>query len=91
MLDFTADQLKAQEELQIAIEKHSRAFRRSPDDHTPEILTDWILVACVVEFDGDERRVSYHMGFPGGQLEEHRAIGLCATAKSIILTPVEDS
>lgn len=82
---MTPEQELANTALEKAITDHVKAFRGTEGDNTPEMVTDWVLVACVTSFSGDERLVAYHMGFSNGQMDDHRAVGLCRVGEDLIL------
>lgn len=70
---FTDGQNEVQQELQDVLERHVRAF----SDEDPGLLVDWACVAQLTRFGDDGAKESaYHLIFAGGEMEEHRAIGL---------------
>jgi len=80
-----SDRKEAQEQLQIAIENHIRAFRSDYAGNV-EVTGDWMLVASVLSIDpdNDSRGYAYHMAFSGGEQPEHIAYGLLRTAEQIM-------
>ena len=74
-MKMTDEQRAAQEALQAALEAHNRAW--TPPGEDPGLLVDWIVVGQTTRFDDDGDRVSaYDLIFAGGQMDEHRAVGL---------------
>lgn len=80
------EQQAAQDKLQIAIEEHVRAFRSSMQVGDVEVVGDWVLVAAVagIDLETQERRYAYNLGFSGGELPEHVAIGLLRRATRLV-------
>lgn len=81
---MTPEQHEAQDQLERAVSAHVKAFRSDSLADNPEMATDWVVIACVTSFDGDERMTAYHMGFSGGEMDDHRASGLCRVAERLI-------
>jgi hypothetical protein len=80
---MTQEQADAQNALERAIVNHVQAFR-SEFAENPEMVGDWMLIAAVASLDGTEQRTAYHLGFSGGEMEEHRAYGLLRTADKLL-------
>jgi hypothetical protein len=83
--DRTPEQLKAQDDLQIAIENHVIAFRAGTSDQV-EVTGDWMVIASVqsINLEDNERRYAYHLGFSGGEQPEHIALGLLRLGEQLI-------
>lgn len=78
---LTDRQKAAQKALAAAIEEQRAAFTDATDSDTPEVVTDWMLIAACASYNGDgEQLVSYHMAFPDDELMDHRAKGLALHA-----------
>lgn len=74
-MKLTDEQRATQQALQEALEAHSRAW--SPEGEDPGLLVDWIVVTQTTRFDDEgDRESAYGLIFAGGQMDEHRAIGL---------------
>ena len=74
-MKMSDEQRATQEALQAALEAHSRAWARPGED--PGLLVDWTVVTQTTRFDDEGNRESaYGLIFAGGQMDEHRAIGL---------------
>lgn len=72
---MTPDQQAAQDNLQVALERHVRAFK--PDLSDGELLVDWATIAQLTRFSPEGRRESaYQLIYANGAMEEHRAKGL---------------
>lgn len=67
-----AERKAAQEALQLAVERHVRAYR----DGDTGVVSDWILVSTTTGFNGDDVTSAYYLAYMGGQMPEHRALGL---------------
>jgi hypothetical protein len=75
MKEWTDEQRATQDALQAALEAHNRAW--SPAGADPGLLVDWVVVTQTTRFDDDGDRISaYGLIFAGGQMDEHRAVGL---------------
>lgn len=73
-MKMTEEQRAAEAQLQEALEAHVRAWKPAHEDG---LLVDWTIVAQLTSFDDDgDRQSAYHLIFGGGQMDEHRAIGL---------------
>lgn len=84
---MTPEQQAAQEALQVAVERHVRAFR--PGVAMVEVTGDWLLVACITILDTDkadlgERSYAYNLAFSGGEQPEHIAYGLLREAEILL-------
>lgn len=82
----TPEQIEAQDQLQVAIENHVRAYRKEFASADVEVTGDWLLVAGVTSLDLDttERRYAYHLAFSGGEMPEHVAYGLLRMADDLL-------
>lgn len=79
----TQEQADAQNALERAIADHVQAFR-GPYADNPEMTGDWMLIASVTSLEGIEQMTAYHLGFSGGEMEEHRAYGLLRIADKLL-------
>lgn len=83
MKGLTPEQKTAQEALQKAIVEHCLVFRPVTETD-PQMVSDWIVVANIIWFDSDGERMSaYNIGFSDGQMDEHKAVGLCEIGKRV--------
>ncbi len=73
-MKLTDEQNASQANLQRAIEQHIRVHS---DSATPELVVDWAAIVEVVSYDDEgDRCVGYHLIFAGGEMSDHRALGL---------------
>jgi hypothetical protein len=78
---LTDEQKAAQEALQTAVERHIAAYR----DGDTGVVADWILVTSTAGFgDRGQGTSAYYLAFMGGEMAEHRAIGLLDWGKHML-------
>lgn len=80
-MPLTSEQEIAQRALQKAVEDHAAAFRSDGSD--AEVLTDWVVVSCLVSYDDQGQRAGYMVGYSNGEMPEHIACGLFRVGESI--------
>lgn len=80
------EKAEAQDQLQVALERHIAAFRSIESVDGMEVTGDWVLVAGVtaIDLETNDRRYAYHMAFSGGEQPEHIAIGLLEIGKALV-------
>lgn len=85
---LTDRQKAAQEGLEAAIRENRAAFMEAEGDDSVEILTDWILVACMVGYDDDGHKTNcYHFGLAGDSgVTDHASKGLLVHGLDLIRT-----
>lgn len=84
-MPLTERQKAAQKALQDAIEEQRAAFTDATEAETPEVVSDWLLIAACVSYSEEGHQyVSYHMAFPDDELMDHRAKGLAKHAIYLI-------
>lgn len=75
------ERMDAQDNLQRAVERHVAAYRGDDDG----IVADWVLISSTSGFDDDGKGTSgYYLAFMGGEMAEHRAVGLMMWGKHMI-------
>lgn len=83
----------AQAELQAAIEKQVSVYRAQNvargQAKDMGMVTDWVLVVSTIDYDKDgDQQSGYYMSYAGGQMPDHRAIGLLTYGVHMIKTGV---
>jgi hypothetical protein len=74
-------QKAAQEKLEEAVQQHVAAYRGDDDG----VIADWILVTSTSGYDADGDGTSgYYMAYQGGEMSEHRAVGLLEWGKHML-------
>ena len=80
-MSFTPEQRATQARLQAAVEDQIAQYRadnvhRGQSEDTG-VVTDWVLVVSTTGFDRDgDEESGYYLSYAGGQMPDHRAIGL---------------
>ncbi len=83
-MTFSPEQRDAQDVLQTAIEHHVRAFSGA-DVGGKEIVADWVACVELAGFnERGERTTAYHLIFSGGEMPDHRAVGLFSHARDLM-------
>lgn len=69
---------------QVAMYRASRMDDGVPDDEG--VVVDWVCVVQTQSYDSDgDMQSGYYMSFSGGEMPDHRAIGLFEMGRQLVL------